>query len=295
MTQENVESSVNRTSGSMVSPVNWLKEVGNSVLGLAGLAYACGFFITNIHLSTYEIYDFSLINARFIYTGSMFLLLCAAAFYAGFLIEKIIGDSSKRKSSRALNAIITWGTVSAILSLAFKSILSLVDGLEGYSRFPITYWFYPAILFFAAQIWIAKQNRGKDDIAFGPFLRLLTSSFLPLILLAVFYALIYYPLLPVSLAGGRPVPIQLLIADNSIPLIEQVAKIEGGNVSEIAYLVEQNSEVYYILIQSDQNPDLFKPVEIDKSLVVGLLHPPIKGNIPYFVLRQDSQYSLPPS
>jgi hypothetical protein len=119
---------------------------------------------------------------------------------------------------------------------------------------------------------------------FSPIFSFFSSSIIFLVLLASFFALNYYPLLPVSFAGGRPLPVQLIIESGKANYLEQLIGIEE-NVSEIVYLIEKGTKFYYILSPSNIHAGKFQPLEISSSLVEGIFHP-VEVELPTFVTEK---------
>jgi len=265
MTNNSTESSF---QDSVLSVAGKLKDLGNISVIVAGLAYGCGFLITNLHLNTYGIYDFSIINARYIYTGAMFLLLCFMAYISVSRNIKRLRQSNTLWGMILL-ALFLWFTESSILSVSLKSLLFVVDGYEGFTRFPITYWFYIAIPTFGLQIWFMSRNNTGENSNIYP-----TTSLITVIIVAAIYALSYYPLLPTSLGGGRPTPVQLIINNDneSLNLVSQFLTMRQGNMTEIVYMIEQSADAYFVLSKNTQSQE-FNPIQVNKSLVVGIFHP----------------------
>ena len=253
-----------------------VKEVTGTFAGVTGISYALGFLITNIHLNAkYGIYDFTLIKARYIYTGFTFLLLCLMAVIGSFLLLQIADLEAKSFRSYVAKIgrlLFTWLMTSSIFSLSLKGLLAIVESgrLEAMREFPITFWFWLAIPSFAFQIWFVRRGGPKS---FDIPMPISSSVFTSVVFLAAIYGLFHYQLLPFSLGGGMPIPIQMVADEGKIRLLQQLIPIENENVTEIVYLVEQSDTSYFVLVGSANSDSFVRPVEVSKSLIIGIMHP----------------------
>ncbi len=249
-----------------------LKSFGASFAAVIGVAYALGFLITNIYLGTkYNIYDFSLIKTRYVYTGFIFLLLLFMAFLGAYALFRIWEQQSE--SSKWVK----WGIVifaflgiSSIWSLSLKGLLSIIQGnrFDAFFEFPISHWFRLAIPLMAMEIWVFKQKQeGKYLFPFP----LTSSIFTGAIILAAVYSLQYYGLLPFSIGGGMPIPVKIVVAEEETDLVGQIVPLESENISELVYLLDKSPNSYFILV-SDTNSTVHA-IELDKTLVAGIIHP----------------------
>jgi hypothetical protein len=84
------------TLGQIKEVTNTWKDIFSSVLGLGAILYAVGFVIASIYLLSFGISDFSLLKAKYIAGGLLFILLSAFAIYPAFfvclnLLQKLSG------------------------------------------------------------------------------------------------------------------------------------------------------------------------------------------------------------
>jgi hypothetical protein len=84
------------TLGQIKEATSTWKDVFSSVLGLGAVLYAVGFVIASIYLLSFGISDFSLLKAKYIAGGLLFILLSAFAIYPAFfvclnLLQKLSG------------------------------------------------------------------------------------------------------------------------------------------------------------------------------------------------------------
>lgn len=274
--QPSEESQESSEDSNLVNQISKFKDLP-SIFGLGiGLAYTAGFLITNIYLNTkYGIYDFSLIKARYIYTGVMFLVLCLMAAFGSFLLLNALNFEGKKTFGAKLGTLLyagfTYITSSSMSSLAVKGLLVSVEGgrMEAMYEFPITPWFWFAIPVFAFNIWFLKNGGPRK---YGIPMPISSSVITSTIVLAAFYGITYHQFLPLSLGGGMPSPIKIVAKEESKDLLQQIVPFESGNITDTIYLIDQSDKSYFVLIENPQTNKAF-PAEIDKSLVVGLIHP----------------------
>jgi hypothetical protein len=96
---------------SLLDFLNPWKDLATAVLGLAGLFYVVGFVVTNTYLSSYGINDFTLLKARYIATGTLFLLLAVLVIYpAYFMTRYLISWVFQKADQLYLDVLKTWAT-----------------------------------------------------------------------------------------------------------------------------------------------------------------------------------------
>ena len=170
-----------------------------------------------------------------------------------------------------------WLTISSMWSLSLKGLLSVIQGyrFNAFFEFPISNWFRLAIPLIAMEIWVFRQK--KEGKYFFPF-PFTSSMFTGTVILAAVYGLFYYGLVPFSVGGGMPIPVKIIVAEKEINLVEQIVPLESQNVTEQVYLLDKSPNAYFVLVNDATG--MVHAVELDKSLVVGILHPQ-KTNSPF--------------
>lgn len=259
------------------SVATYMERIGGlsgALVTLTGLAYASGFIIINIYLNTrYGIYNSELLNARYVYAGSAFLLLCFMAFFGAlFLLQFMERLRDRAAWIKVVVFIFMLFATGGFCSLSVQSIVMLVEGvgIEGLSLFPIDPWFNLAVLTFAFQIWFFRRRAWEDR----PPTTLFPSSVITnIIFLAAFYGIHFYSLLPSSLGGGLPVPIQLVIDESKAQAAKQLIPIASNNTSQTVYLIEQSNQSFYVLVEGSIGTSNVRPIELSKSLIIGVIYP----------------------
>ena len=256
-------------------------NLGNVLVALSGLSYALGFIIVNVYLATnYGIYNFEIFNAHYVYSGASFLVLCILAYIgASFLHNKMESIHEKPLFQRVVDFVIWFGFIHSMYLASILSVFVIAQNGEInsfadiFSDFPIALWLTPAMLAFYAQIHFFKNRNWEKFPHNVPF----PSSILTnVIILAAIYGIYFYSFLPPSLGGGLPTPITLIVDKSKVEIAQQLLPVTLQNPSATVYLIEQNSDSFYILVdnQFDTNLDtLLYPVQVDKSLIVGVVYP----------------------
>jgi hypothetical protein len=256
---------------------NW-KDLLGALSGLAAIIYGIGFLITNIFLlSEYDIYDFSILKARYIYVGAVFSMFLFISFWTADLIYNNQDKILPTKLQKYFIFKIIYVVVSSIfLGMAagglVKSLLIPLASFDraglGFTAIQMRIWMVLAILACYYVIWLLKSDFLKSNNAFPiPY-----SLFTAILIVSILYARLVYPFMPFSLGGGTPIVIKLVIVDEKIDQVNQIIPIESGNTTSTLYLVDQSELSYFILVPNNSAQNLMYPVEIKKDLVLGIVH-----------------------
>ena len=257
-----------------------MSDIGNTFISLSGLSYASGFVIINIYLANkYGIYSFEILNARYIYSGASFLMMCLIAYLGALYLANRVEKNKVKSWFEKIPAFVIWFTIinglnaiivqGAILIADSSGFKSTQDAL---SFFPIFPWFTFAMVIFSLQIYfLKKEHLNKIPIKL-PFPSMVFTNF---IILAALYGLSVYTFLPPSLGGGLPTPITLVIDKNKIDIAQQLLPVSQQSLSVTVYLIEQNESSYYVLLSDPKNSasnSVFKAVQLNKSLIAGVIY-----------------------
>ncbi|MBI5935828.1 MAG: hypothetical protein HY867_19150 [Chloroflexi bacterium] len=274
------ESGKNFSDSPLADYADKISGIGSTFISLSGLSYASGFIIINIYLANkYGIYNFEFLNARYIYSGASFLLMCLIA-YAGASYLVIRAEKNKNKSwfekipdfviwfgiINGLNAVIVQGAILIADSSGFKS------PQDALTFFPIFPWFTFAMVFFSIQIYfLKKEHLDKIPIEL-PFPSIVFTNF---IIVAALYGLSVYSFLPSSLGGGLPTPVTIVIDKSKIDIAQQLLPVSQQSPSLTVYLIEQNEGSFYVLLSDPKNAtsnSVLRAVQVNKSLVAGVIY-----------------------
>jgi hypothetical protein len=278
----------NSADSSLTGYTSKLSGIGNTLIALSGLAYASGFIIINLYLANhYGIYSFEILNARYIYSGAAFLLICLMAFLGAMYITNRAGQN-KGKSwfERVVDFIISFGIINFLNAVIIQGAILIADSSgfktieNALSFFPILPWFTISMLFFSLQIYFLKKEHLDKIPVQLPFPSIVFTNF---IILAALYGLSVYAFLPPSLGGGLPTPITLVIDKSKIEIAEQLLPVSEQNLSLAVYLIDQNANSLYVLVDVQNSIEAgsdLQTVQISKSLIAGVIYP--RNKIPAF-------------
>jgi hypothetical protein len=276
-----VEMEKDSKSDQTTAYVSRISTVGNVLIALSALSYAFGFIVVNTYLSIkYGIYNFEILNARYVYSGASFLLLCLLAYFGASLVSSRMEKIQDKPFLQKIFQFIIWLSVAHGLYVTiFYSILvvALNRGPSAFfslpSEIPMTLWLGLAIIVFYIQISLYKSKSWETLPHEVPFP---SSVFTSIIILALIYGVYFYFFLPPSVGGGLPTPITLIIDKSKVEIAQHILPVTSQNPSATVYLIEQNSNSYYVLVGSRFNSasdSVLLPIQVDKSLIAGIVYP----------------------
>lgn len=256
---------------------NW-KEIIGALSGFVAIIYGAGFLITNIFLlSEYEIYDFALIKARYVYVGAIYSMFLFIAFWTASLIynnkDKVFPPNiQKYLIVRVLYTILAPVALGITVGTFVKSLLiplaSFNDVGLAFTAIQMRIWMVLAIWAFYYVIWLLRSGFSKLGNAFPiPY-----SLFTAVLIISIIYARWVYPFLPFALGGGIPTTVRFVIDDEKATQLSQTIPINSENISDIVYLIDQSEFSYFILVPNTSSENLVHPVEIKKELILGIIH-----------------------
>ena len=271
----------NFAESSFADYANKLSGIGNTFISLSGLSYASGFVIINIYLANkYGIYSFEILNARYIYSGASFLMMCLVAYLGAlYLANRAVKNQNKSWFEKISDFVIQFGIINILNAVIVQGVILIADSSgfrsikDALSLFPILPWFTWAMVFFSLQIYfLKKEHLAKTPIRL-PFPSIVFTNF---IILAALYGLSVYYFLPSSLGGGLPTPITLVIDKSKIEVAKQLLAVSEQTLSVTVHLIDQNDSSFYVLVddQSSVTSDsALRAVQINKSLIAGVVYP----------------------
>lgn len=268
----------------MTTYISRVTGVGNVLIALSALSYVFGFIVVNTYLATkYKIYNFEILNSRYIYSGAVFLLLCLLAFLgASMLSRRIDAIHDKSVLQKTFEFIFWLGAVHGLSTAIFNSLLLVALNRNPASFFgslpseiPVALWLDIAIVAFYFQIRLYKNKSWENLPHEMPFPNSAFTIIIILILTLIYGAQFYF-FLPPSVGGGLPIPVTLVVDKNKIETAQNLLPISLQNPSASVYLIEQNSDSLYVLVGNQFNSAVnssLLPIQIDKALIVGIIYP----------------------
>ena len=178
---------------------------------------------------------------------------------------------------KIFNALVGVLLIQFFVTLTFRGIIFLVTGqiVTPIEAMSIRIWSILAVITFFFMMFVLTNvdwNMTNLNFPTPPY-----AMFTGIIIIAALYATILYPFLPVAMGGGRPIPIQLISEPEKTQIVEKIIPLGADGVSESLFLLDQSESSYFVLLPIDQFNSEVIPLEVNKELFIGLLHP---SNIP---------------
>lgn len=236
-----------------------------------GIAYAIGFIIVNIHLLTkYGIYGFELIKTRYILTGFFFLIFTYIIFVISLVIIKKIEIYKNKIIKFFLGIILTIGS-ACFIGFIIKGITTWI--IKSYVELAVLSIFIRiwSLLAITATIAIVIFIRGGGWKKHGINIPIPYSIFTSTLVIVVTYSQLVYPVLPIALGGGNPVPIRLVVESEKAKQVRSFIPFTDDVTTEKVYMIDQSSSSYFLFISSS-NGLQGQAIEIRKDYIAGIVH-----------------------
>ncbi len=232
------------------------KSFGISVF-LSCFLYVCGMFISFFHFRRFGIYEISSFQIQYILVGFIFVLILMAPILIFIVLSAIAG-----KKTNNVSKILELSIVSLLAGITFIYILLfffygdfkwnwILTRFGQIVKFGNIYWLLYAWLFYAT---------GKsliDDLVKIKRKEILPSRelwvpavflFVLFILFFIFYANIIFPNIHYSLGGGKPIPADILISEEGLPIVESLGLTPESdqNIRDILIIYETPTTIYIL-------------------------------------------------
>ncbi len=243
--------------------INKVKEYTGFLAILATSLYALGIFITNIYLGkVYGIFNFSLLKSRYIYSGTFFFIYLMFVLGGSIIISEVASIKPVKRMQRFVKAIIL--LFLFLLTSASQTYCALYIEYEGgfdfrihsIIIFSVFLWFLFSSLITTFCIWLSKKIDLKQPFA---FISIIVMGF---VLIVSLYTTSVYKYMSISIGGGKPIPVQLVVNKENKKIIEQYIPMETENITVKVYLIEQNPNSFFIYIDN-----ISQVVEIENSTI----------------------------
>ncbi|MEA3351300.1 MAG: hypothetical protein U9Q82_11805 [Chloroflexota bacterium] len=210
-------------------------------------------------------------------TGFFFLILTYIIFVISLVILKIT-ESRSKKIAKIIIGVFSTIFFASFVGTFIKGVTSWV--VESYSEMGIISTFIRiwSLLTIVAMIVIILFIRKGGWKERGINIPIPYSIFTSALLIAGAYSHLVYPVLPIALGGGNPVPVQLIVENEEVQLIRKAMPFADDVVTEEVFLIDQDSSTYFLLVPLSDGVH-GKPIEIRKDYVAGIIHL-TEANIP---------------
>ncbi len=274
-----------------------IKDAAALLAGIAGLAYAVGFLIVTGLLISWGIADVTLVKARYIAVGLLFVVHIVAVIVAIHFLLRFVP-----RLSRLLRIPLAFigGAVVAVVFLYAKAAATWQEQSgqfwqwlrENYDLLLI-FWYTPVFLSAVVLRSLPTGTGGSRVHEFPVHVIALT-----LLLLTAMrtYTVRIYPRTPVAIGGGdfflvrlmpsrdKPELLRMLLqrpvsSKDPNPLHTDNAETVKSPETPWVWLLDQTDHAYFVLIlkvdctsESDLDFENVRAVEVSKDLVSGILH-----------------------
>lgn len=246
-----------------------IKEYGVS-LALAG--YIAGFIVTSVYLGQYNIANFDIIRARYILTGTMFLIFAFTCLFPAYiswrgltqeLTRELRNGQEKRNLPwqrvwRALSGSF-WGNLFSvaaigiplyfIISITIRSEIPYVFSYLSIGIFIMNsvfvvfaYGFITILLSLPRDLFSNKPGQELNDADGDMYFQFFVTPIMVVLLLLVIvfaYSFLVYPAMPQQLGGGKPITVEVTYKSHETT---QILEILDRTSTTTIFLTEDCSD-----------------------------------------------------
>lgn len=252
------------------------KSIGLTAL-LTGFLYVCGMFISFFHLRRFGIFEISSFRIEYILVGFIFVFILMAP-----ILIFIVFSATAGKKTNLLSKILELSIVSLLAGFTFFYILLfffygnfewnwILTRFGEIVKFGNIYWLLYAWLFYAtgkSLIDDLGKIKRKEILPSRELWVPAVFSFVLFILFFTFYANIVFPYIHYSLGGGKPIPADILISEEGLPLVESLGLTPESdqNIRDILIIYETPKTIYIL----PQHQEEVRSIAFPKSIVQGV-------------------------
>jgi hypothetical protein len=255
-----------------------VEQVGKFIAGLAIALYILGLLSVNGYLLGLGVSDFSLVRARFIYTGSLEILTLAFGYFLPIVTYKKVRHLYRTipPSLRSWRlhlfgpVFIACSIVIPVLfiSLALSVGTDSLKGSEVFYGFCIVNAGLITGIFAAIQLNRIGETRHRQAFERNTAMALAIVS---LCAIGVLYAWVFmylaYPRIPVQFGGGRPQDTRLLLTEEALDGAKELGLPIAGTsrLTDQVKLMYEGSDSYVIRLDNGSI------VQLKRNLIAGSL------------------------
>lgn len=252
------------------------KFIGISVL-LSVFLYVCGMFISFFHLRRFGIFEISSFRIHYILVGFIFVLILMAPILIFIVLSTIAG-----KKTNIVSKILELSIVSLLAGFTFFYVLLfffygdfkwnwILTRFGQIVKLGNLYWLLYVWLFYATGKSLIDDLVKIKDKEILPSRELWVPavfSFVLFFLFFTFYANIVFPNIHYSLGGGKPIPADILISEEGLPIVESLGLTPESdqNIRDILIIYETPRRIYIL----PQHQEEIKSIAFPTSIVQGV-------------------------
>lgn len=252
------------------------KSIGISAF-LLGFLYVCGMFISFFHLRHFGIFKISSFQIQYILVGFIFVLILMAPILIFIVLSAIAC-----KKTNTVSKILELSIVSLLAGFTFIYMLLLffygnfewnwiLTRFGQIVKFGNIYWLLYSWLFYATGKSLIDDLAKIKDKEILPSRELWVPAvflFTLFILFFTFYANIIFPNIHYSFGGGKPIPADILISEEGLPIIESLGlTLESDqNIRDILIIYETPTTIYIL----PQHQEEVRSIAFPTRLVQGI-------------------------
>ncbi len=252
------------------------KSIGISAL-LLGFLNICGMFISFFHLRRFGIFEISFFQIQYIFVGFIFVLILIAPILI-FIVLAAIAE----KKTNTLSKILELSIVGLLAAITFIYILLfffygdfewnwILTRFGQVIKFGNIIWLLYAWLFYATGKSLIDDltKIKRKEILPSRELWIPTVFLLTLfILFFTYYANIVHLNIHASLGGGKPIPAEILIAEEGLSSVKLLGLTPDTTqkIRDISIIHETSAMIYVI----PSNQENVKSLAISKNFIQGI-------------------------
>ena len=296
------------------------------IAGLVAVAYVFGFVVTNTYLLQYGFFTLELFQAKYVASGSLFLLLnlviLAEPIY-DFTVLVRLRLANKRISTLRFvqNGVVAWlwcmFAIFAFSTLVSMSSMTLVKTPFGAPSIPVTadsidlasektlilfsnllLWSALVFLLFKAAvlqivsrksaIYVTQEKKPMFKLSLITFP--IIGGFPWVVLTIVLFSVLVYPLVPPSFGGGAPLQVQLLADEDARDHFELLGIIDKTSKTKEHALL---SRLVYLVDETSGQYFLLTEDSIGSVSSIALDRDLVKGVVyPHLEPALTAQFSI---
>jgi hypothetical protein len=239
-----------------------------------GVLYLLGFLVVASNLSRYGVSSFSVLQLQYLIAGAWVLgppILHASIMEAKDRFEKraVPETPGKYNWRRLVFSLLLSGIPLAL----FLGLLAAIPGVLVNMTWGVGirfFLFYAAMMNFAGLFWVSRHAETNKETWWmnrshaAPFY--LASLVMTVMSYAVWFSVRIYPLIPMSLGGGRPITIVFIEGEKKMPA--EIERSAPSTKRSIPYKLLLSTDKSYLVVSPSPKE---RSIEVSRDSVAGIV------------------------